>query len=301
MPQPVLPDLIIAGAPKSGSTSLFHWLADHPGVVGSLEKETYFLVDPGTHMHLPDRHVSHGLDGYEALFPKGANDGRLRVEATPSYMVHETAREAARDMPSKPLILFILRDPIAQVRSSFEYFRNNWSWIPPQMSFEDWVAGSHDRAVFRENELAADPIGTASYVRHLRLWRDAVGPDRIITCLFEDMIADRTKFMKSLADRLELTPNFYDTYDFPLENETYTVRNRALQRLNIAVRGRLPKGAAYDAARAVYRAVNTKRKAKGARPELDPRLHDILEAENAALAREFDLDLSAWTVREHAH
>ncbi len=301
MSRPVLPDLIIAGAPKAGSTSLFHWLTDHPGAVGSLEKETYFLVDPGTHMHRPDRHVSRGLEGYTQLFPQGANDGRLRIEATPSYMVHQTARIAMADMPSKPLALFILREPVAQIRSSFEYFRNNWSWIPADMTFEDWISKPRDPSIFGGNELAADPVGTASYVRHLRLWREAIGAERIIICLFEDMVADRRAFMKRLAERLELTPRFYETYDFPVENQTYAVRNRALQRLNIAVRGHLPRGPAYDAARAVYRAVNTTGKRKTPSRDIDATLRDTLAAENAALGHEFDLNLSTWKTREPAH
>jgi len=41
----IFPNLVIAGAPKSGTSSLFFWLAAHPEVCGSQKKETYFLAD----------------------------------------------------------------------------------------------------------------------------------------------------------------------------------------------------------------------------------------------------------------
>ncbi|QPH55955.1 sulfotransferase domain-containing protein [Pontivivens ytuae] len=290
----VLPDLIIAGAPKSGSTSLFRWLSDHPDVVGSLEKETYFLVDPGSHMHRPDRHVSRGLEGYANLFPTDANDGRVRVEATPAYMVHETARAAVQDMPSKPLVLFILREPVAQIKSSYDYFRNNWHWIPPGMRFDEWVGTTSGPAAFRGNELAGDPMGTANYVHHLRAWRDAVGAERMIVCLFEDMRTNPKAFMRSLAERLGISPSHYDSYHFPIENESYAVRSHALQRVNIALRQRLPKGAVYNAIRTVYRAFNTTPATRLGSEAAARTLKERFAAENAALAQEFDLDLSPW-------
>ena len=43
----MLPNVVIAGAPKCGTTSLFAWLADHPDVCGSNVKEARYFLDPG--------------------------------------------------------------------------------------------------------------------------------------------------------------------------------------------------------------------------------------------------------------
>src|SRR5258707_7798728 len=43
----LLPNLIIAGAPRCATTSLFRWLAAHPDVVVSHTKETRYLIDQG--------------------------------------------------------------------------------------------------------------------------------------------------------------------------------------------------------------------------------------------------------------
>lgn len=40
-----VPNLLIPGAPKAGTFSLQKWLVDHPGALGSSEKETYYFVD----------------------------------------------------------------------------------------------------------------------------------------------------------------------------------------------------------------------------------------------------------------
>src|SRR5215212_3535508 len=51
----MLPNWIIAGVPKAGTSTLFRWLTDHPEVSGPSEKETCYFVDRGSHMFRPDR------------------------------------------------------------------------------------------------------------------------------------------------------------------------------------------------------------------------------------------------------
>ncbi len=293
----VLPNFLIAGVPKAGTSSVHGWLADHPDCIGSLEKETYFLVDPGTHMHRPDNHVSNGLAGYAAHFPAGAQ-AQIIMESTPAYIYSATARDTLRDMSGTPKLLFILREPSAQVHSLFRYFQNNWDWVPSDMSFADFLTacrtGPHD---FKGNELAQNCLTNAAYVDHLIPWRDALGPDRIKVMLFDDLLADQSAFVADVCTWLHLDPTFFETYAFPRENETYQPRSRGLQKLNLAIRSRLPKGAAYNAARAVYRRLNTR--VPDAVSVTEDKVLADLKAEfsdaNARLAKAFDLDLSRWS------
>ncbi len=292
----VLPNFLIAGVPKAGTSSVHGWLSDHPDCVGSHEKETYFLVDPGTHMHRPDNHVSHGLQGYAAHFPDQPQ-APILMESTPAYIYSATARATLSDMPGDPKVLFILREPSAQIHSLFRYFQNNWDWIPSDMSFAAFLTsvrdGTHD---FKGNELARDCLTNAAYVDHLIAWRDALGPDRMKIMLFDDLATDHTAFLQQICAWIGLDPSFYDTYAFPLENETYQPRSRGLQAINLAIRSRLPKGAAYDMARAVYRRLNTRAPDENTAAE-NAALADLKATfadANARLAAEFDLDLSVW-------
>ena len=255
-----LPNFFIAGAPKAGTSSVHQYIADHPDAVGSREKETYFLVDPGTHMHRPGAHVSGGLAGWRSQFdiPAGTTP-RVIVESTPGYLYYRTALETIPALPSRPKVLFILREPADQVHSLYTYFRNNWSWIPAEMSFADFVAAARDGShAFGGNEIAANALAFARYAKWLDPWRAALGDDRMMVRSFDELVADQKEFTRSVAAWIGLDPAFYDGYGFPRENETYVPRNRALQRLNVAIRDKLPKGALYDTARALYRRLNTR-------------------------------------------
>jgi hypothetical protein len=294
----LLPNLIIAGAPKAGTSSLHLWLADHPDALGAIEKETYFFVDPGTHMHRPDRHIANGLDGYSDYFrPVEGRHYSTILESTPSYLYSQTALELLPSLPTEPRFIFVLREPSAQIYSLFTYFKNNWTWIPRDLTFEHYVdevsTGTPD---YMGNELANNALRYGAYVDYLSRWRDRVGAERMRVWLFDDLVADKAAFTKRAAAFAGLDQSFYDSYDFPSDNETYQVRSGALQSINVAVRGMLPKGRTYDALRGLYRGLNTRKPGKAG--EDDMAIREALKGRfadaNARLAREFDLDLSGW-------
>jgi hypothetical protein len=301
-PAGLLPGLVIAGAPKSGTSSVFRWLADHPDVLGSSVKETCYFVDPGTHVFDPKRHFLHGgLDGYSAFFPRAKRTPRLVVEATPSYLYSDLALRQLPVIPSRPHFLFLLREPARQIHSTFRYFQSNWDWIPAEMSFATFLQASESgTADFNGNELARHAVRNAAYVDFLLRWREMCGKDRIHVFLFEDAFANKRGFMRGIAVKFGIDPDFYDTYDFPAENQTYAVRSNALQRLNIGLRSWLPQGALYNAARAVYRRMNTRVDAPDQQidPDMQAKLAARYRQANQRLAQAFNLDLGIWAAKQ---
>lgn len=294
-----LPNLIIGGAPKCGTSSLHAWLAAHPDALGSTPKETYYFVDPGSHMQDPTRHITSGLTGYRAFFRQrpGRPTPNVIFEATPMYLYSRTALTRLPDLPTAPRFVFILREPSAQIRSLYQYFRDNWSWIPSEMSFADYVTavrtGSND---FRGNELARNALDFADYRPFLERWRERLGAERIRVYLFEDSIREPRRFMTALSEWLGLDPGFYRDYEFPLENASYAVRWRPAQRLNVAVRSKLPQGPLYRLGRRLYRALNTTPPPPPTHDatELMAQLRAEFAQANACLSASFGLDLSAW-------
>jgi arylsulfatase A-like enzyme len=115
--------------------------------------------------------------------------------------------------------------------------------------------------------------------------------------LFEEAFSDKRRFMRRLAGQFGIDAGFYDSYNFPSENQTYSVRSKALQNLNVAVRSWLPQGAFYKAARSVYRRLNTRIEATAEQPDeqLEITLAGRYQQANARLADEFNLNLEAWT------
>ena len=224
-----IPNLVIAGAPKCGTSSLHRWLSAHPDLIGSSEKETYFLSDPGTHMFRPQSSILDGLAGYTRYFDADHGQSPVAVlESTPSYMYSATALRFLPGLPSRPRVVFVLREPSAQIYSIFRYFQSNWNWIPPELTFREFV----DRALagneleYRGNELAQNAIRYARFVDFLRRWRDALGEDRMRVYLFEDLRTDPRAIVKDIAAFAGLNPAFFDDFAFPAYNQTFAVRSR---------------------------------------------------------------------------
>jgi hypothetical protein len=296
----ILPNFLICGAPKAGTSSLHVWIADHPDALGSSEKETYFCVDPDTHMYRPKANIADGLEGYGQYFePLSGVEPKIILESTPAYIYYQTAIRQVPDLPSNPKCLFVLREPAQQIYSLFNYFQTNWSWIPGNLSFSDYLKVLRDepgKEVFNGNELASDALKNASYVDFLVDWRERLGADRIMVQSFDSFKADPKAFTKQVAEWLGLDPTFYDTYDFPSDNETYAVRNKFLQRMNVVVRGLLPRGKFYGILKKVYRGLNTHKPSGadvGNRALIDELALEY-KASNDRLRQEFDLELSGW-------
>lgn len=289
-----MPNLFIAGVPKAGTSSVHQWIADHPDATGSREKETYFFVDADTHMYRPKAHISQGYESWRDQFEESRHRNfNVIVESTPSYIYSKTAHSNIPKLSHDPKCLFIVREPSEQIYSLYNYFRNNWSWIPVSMDFSEFVDAARSKTCrFNGNELAQNALENAEYARHLRKWRQQLGENRMMVRNFDDIRLDQKGFIKDVASWIGLDPEFYETYDFPRENETYVPTNHLLQRLNVAVRHLLPRGAAYNRLRALYHAVNTSKNIP-MQSERDAivlaRLRGEFEEANAELAAEFGI------------
>lgn len=107
----MLPDIIIIGAMKAGTTSLFRYLATNPEVVGSTLKEPNFFVS--------DEHFAKGLPWYEALFE---GDGPHAMEASTNYSKRHRypgVPERMSGVVPDAKLIYVLRDPVERVLSHY--------------------------------------------------------------------------------------------------------------------------------------------------------------------------------------
>jgi len=282
---PRLPGLFLAGFTKCATSSLHDWLVQHPAICGGLRKELDFLYDPESHFFNPDSNVhAQGLAGYGALFPP-ASPGALLLDATPAYAYHRTARQVIAALPHRPMAIFVTRDPVEQIASTYHYFSNNKLYLDPAISlerfFEMVLDGSATRAFAQDHLRHA--LDWACFGYWLALWRRDLGAERVIALEMRAMLAAPERACAEVFARLGLPD--CPGIDFRAANETYFVRNRALQRLNVALRAHLPKGRLYDAARAAYRGLNTRR-AKPVPGAREPALRAALAARIAEREQE---------------
>jgi len=295
-----LPNFIICGAPKSGTSSLHRWMSEHPDVLSAAEKETYFFMDPGTHMFNAQRNASNGLDAYRDLFKSsGVKPPTVIMESTPAYIYQKTALNMIPGLPSRPKCLFIVREPSAQIYSLFQYFKNNWDWIPGELCFSDYIDSlARGDCNYKGNELAENAIYNARYYPFLDEWAKRLDDSRMYVCTFDELKKDPKTLVKKISIWIGLDPAFFDSYSFPRDNETYSVRSSYFQKINIKIRGLLPRGKLYDALRSVYRKVNTKVPSKmGEEDKLVlERLAQSFAVDNGHLKSRFKLDLQDWPV-----
>lgn len=110
-----LPHFIIVGTQKGGTTSLYHYLSQHPQIIPSQKKEVHFF----------DLHYRRGLSWYKAHFPRSKN---LRVtervfEASPSYLYHPLVPARIAEMVPQARLILLLRDPTERAISQYFHER----------------------------------------------------------------------------------------------------------------------------------------------------------------------------------
>ncbi|MGZ3375642.1 MAG: sulfotransferase family protein [Phenylobacterium sp.] len=108
---------IVAGVQKGGTTALFDYLGEEPGLSLSREKEAHFFDDETQDWAAPD------YDAYHAQF--APPDGRLRGEATPIYLYWPNCLERIAAYNPAMRLIIMLRDPVERAWSHWkmEYAR----------------------------------------------------------------------------------------------------------------------------------------------------------------------------------
>ncbi len=109
------PELVIAGAARSGTSFLAAALAAHPDIdPGSLKEPNYY-----------SRHPDRGAEWYDALFhPR--RPGLLRMDASVSYTypLFPAALEALAAATTDPYVVYLVRDPVPRAVSHYLYYRH---------------------------------------------------------------------------------------------------------------------------------------------------------------------------------
>ena len=112
-----LPNFIIIGAMKSGTTSLYNYICDHPSVIAAEYDEIGFF-DSNYHL---------GLNWYRSLFPtkkqlkslEQKEDQGITGEDTPFYFWNEESANRIKEILPNVKLILILRNPINRAYSEY--------------------------------------------------------------------------------------------------------------------------------------------------------------------------------------
>jgi hypothetical protein len=185
-----LPNFLVIGAPKAGTTSLHLHLRAHPQVFMPELKEPRFFgyEGEGERLKFPIR----TLEEYEALFA-GVTGETAIGEATPHYLVYPRAAERIRDLLPHAKLIASLRDPVERSYSVYQMNLRN-KGVNEGVPFIRAMETDHN---LRE-----------TYADMLRRYFERFPPEQIEVILLEDLERDPAATMRGLYGFLGVDPSF---------------------------------------------------------------------------------------------
>jgi sulfotransferase family protein len=221
-----LPNLFIVGAPKSGTTSLYEWLRDHPDVYMSPFKEPcYFARDLA--WETSGYYLRYGVDRdrYLALFA-GANGATRVAEASTRYLYSHDAPALIAEESSDPRIVAMLRNPVDMIASLHAHKVASGTEDLPDLA--DAIAAENDRRAGRRIPRDSNPrlstyTDRARFGDQLARWFDVFGRERVHVMLLDDVIRDPAAQFRRLLEFIGVDPE-YRPASFETHNPAHGTR-----------------------------------------------------------------------------
>jgi hypothetical protein len=227
-----LPNLLIVGVPKAGTSSLFDYLAQHPDICASSKKETgYFTGRREDGRRGP-------VEDYERYFVHRTRE-RYAMEATPaSCYGGPQVIEAIRVTLDQPRIVLILRDPVERLWSAYT-FQRSLGHLGEIGSFDEYVvaaerARSQLPSIYEQGSLKGLSIGV--YADFVPAWLDAFGTDASVL-FFDELRQAPVEVVRSVAGWLSIDTEVVSGFRFEVRNPTIHPRSLALARAAAIARG----------------------------------------------------------------
>ena len=204
----VLPDFIIIGSMKCGTTSLYYDICEHPCVSAAAYDEIGFF---DSNFHL-------GLNWYRSMFPtKGQIDDVRRKEGvaitgedTPFYFWNPIAAKRIQKILPNIKLIIILRNPIDRAYSEYQDLVSRESNSP---SFETFIENEintrkkgiiiteENFEIFNQND---SYLLKGIYIDQLKIWAGLFPKEQIFTLSTESLNSDPTASMESVFQYLNL-------------------------------------------------------------------------------------------------
>ena len=205
-----LPNFLIIGAVKASTTSIYHYLQQHPQIYLSPVKETKFFLWDGEDKRFSGPHDQKLYDlaikrfqEYQALF-EAVKDEIAIGEATPSYLYNEQASTRIyRRLPHVKLIA-ILRQPALRAFSHY--------WHNRRLGFESL---SFQAALAQEEKRIEQNWGhnwhyrrQGFYYEQVKRYLTLFGDRQLRVYLFDDLKRDPVNTLKDMCLYLGIDPEF---------------------------------------------------------------------------------------------
>lgn len=221
----MLPNFIVIGAAKCGTTSLCSLLSTHPEIFFSNPKEVHYFGWQSFPAKSYDWYVNHFDEAEEKAVGEGS------TSCTRPDKTVKAAQEIRSLIPGCKLI-FIARNPITRIESDWKMRR-----------YEEWAAPSINTAITAQQSL----VGLCRYWSNLAPYRELFPADQLLVLFLEDMARDPQSELKKCFKFLGVDPDV-QLPGLGVKNSSDSRRRRGsiaqlLSRYDIIdrIRSRLPK------------------------------------------------------------
>jgi hypothetical protein len=222
-----LPDFLILGAQKAGTTALYAYLRRHPKITGPSWKEVSYF----------DRHYARGPSWYRGNFPNLLRArGVLVGEASPSYLFHPLAPQRVKELVPEARLIALVRNPIERALS---HYNHELALGRERLTFEDALGAEEGRLEGEEERLRADPRYFSSewwshtykargrYAEQLERWLEVWPREQLLILPSEELLdepkrahADVLEFLGAPAHRLDSYPRVFERQYEEMKPET---------------------------------------------------------------------------------
>ncbi|MFG0317465.1 MAG: sulfotransferase domain-containing protein [Planctomycetota bacterium JB042] len=212
-----LPEFLVLGTMKGGTTSLYRYLLAHPDVAAPSTKEIHFFDD----------HWREGVDWYRRRFPSVVPrvvrrlSGRRPIvtgEATTRYLSARKVPARVREVLPHARFVALLRDPATRAHSHYQHNRRHAREPRSFAAAIDAEIEGHARGELR---VRPSYLGRGLYADQLERWWAEFPRDRFLIRRSEEFFADPARILDDVARFLGLAP-----FDWAASGATARAYNR---------------------------------------------------------------------------
>lgn len=220
-----LPNFIIIGAAKSGTTTLHSYLSMHPDVTVGDTNEVYFDDPKEPQFFAIDSIYGKGLDYYSKLF-SSAGENQICGEASTCYTLYpyfpQVASRISSAIPNVKLI-YIMRNPVERAYSFYVQLIKNYQKATGNYhisrTFEECIfpeqfptrAARDDFFAYFDAYLVDEPgifLEAGKYYTQIMQYLEYFERDQILFLMFDQLIQNPDSVLKNVCNFLAIDPGF---------------------------------------------------------------------------------------------
>ena len=214
-----LPDFLIIGAEKAGTTWLHAQLVSHPDIYMPKTKEIHYFNKWDSRLQLRDNYTAQELNWYAEYFKTAEPDQKVG-EVTPLYLCDSKAPERIAHTLPQARFIAILRNPVDRAYSHYWMARRREHEIRPF----DQVIAAQDAAI----------IGRGQYGAQIKHWHQSIDERALLILIYEEVFADPDAGLAKVATFLGVLQSGFEQGQDSRVHGARRFRNPAAQ--NRAIR-----------------------------------------------------------------